>query len=89
VRGAGELLPRTIALFKTASLRDLGHSAPYLHTGQKDTLPDVVEFYRVTSAMMRAGTLRNGAPELANMFLAPDDENALAAFLNALNEDYE
>src|SRR6266496_3341476 len=39
------LLPRTIALFKTPSLRGLAFSGPYLHTGQKDTLEEVIEFY--------------------------------------------
>jgi cytochrome c peroxidase len=40
-----ELLPQTIAVFKTAGLRDLAQSTPYLHTGGKDTLDDVIRFY--------------------------------------------
>jgi cytochrome c peroxidase len=83
------LLPRTVALFKTPGLRDLGQSAPYLHTGQKDSLEDVVEFYRTISALARAGSLRNGAPELLGMALSAGDIDSLAAFLRALNEDYE
>jgi cytochrome c peroxidase len=83
------LLPRTIALFKTPTLRGLSHSHPYLHNGQKDTLEDVVRFYIRSSALMRAGKLRNGAPELADIRLRDDDVAAVAAFLRALNEDYE
>jgi cytochrome c peroxidase len=83
------LLPRTVALFKTPGLRDLGQSAPYLHTGQKDTLENVVEFYITASARAKGGQLRNGAPELIDMNLINDDVAPLAAFLRALNEDYD
>ena len=83
------LLHTTIARFKTAGLRDLSHGEPYIHTGQFDTLEDVIEFYRTTSGLQRARALRNGAPELAGIALAPADVSALAAFLRSLNEDYQ
>ena len=82
------LLPGTIARFKTAGLRDLSHSAPYLHTGQFDTLEDVIGLYRTSSDLERAGTLRNGAAELAGVALSPADIASLVAFLRSLNEDY-
>jgi cytochrome c peroxidase len=84
-----ELLPKAIALFKTPELRDLGHSAPYLHTGRKDLLEDVIGFYIAFSNLARAGQLRNGAPELQGMALTQEDIAPLSAFLRALNEDYE
>ena len=84
-----QLLPRTIALFKTPSLRGLAFSGPFLHNGSKDTLEDVVRFYIKTSALARAGKLRNAAPELLGIRLGDDDVEPLVAFLNALNEDYE
>lgn len=84
-----ELLPKTIALFKTPGLRDLGHSAPYLHTGQADTIEDVLQQYIRFSSLARAGGMRNGSPPLAGMALTQRDVAALAAFLRALNEDYE
>jgi cytochrome c peroxidase len=83
------LLERAIARFKTPGLRDLGHSGPYLHTGQADNLEQVVGLYGRFAALARAGTMRNPAPELAGIALVPDDVRALAAFLPALNEDYE
>jgi cytochrome c peroxidase len=83
------LLSRTIALFKTAGLRDLSHSAPYIHNGQFDTLEEVIELYRTTSSLQRAHALRNGADELAGIALAPDDLSSLVAFLRSLNEDYQ
>ena len=83
------LLSKSLALFKTAGLRDLSHSAPYLHNGQFDTLEDVIEFYRTSSGLQRARRLRNGAAELGGIALAPGDVSLLAAFLRSLNEDYQ
>jgi cytochrome c peroxidase len=82
------LLPQMLARFKTPGLRDLGHSAPYLHTGRMDTIEDVVKFYQRFSATARIGTVRNAAPELQNIALTDADIAPLAAFLRALNEDY-
>ena len=84
-----ELLPRTVALFKTPSLRGLAFSDPYLHTGRKDTIEEVLEFYIEMSRLARAGKLRNAAPELSGIFLKNEDLAPLAAFLRSLNEDYE
>jgi cytochrome c peroxidase len=83
------LLNRSIACFKTPSLRDLGHSAPYLHNGAKDTLEAVLDFYREFSAMARKGEVRNPDPKVANIFLATKDVAPVAAFLRSLNEDYD
>jgi cytochrome c peroxidase len=83
------LLPLTIARFKTPGLRDLGHSAPYLHTGRFDSLEKVILFYREAASAARDGVLRNPAPELRDIRLDPADVPSLAAFLRALNEDYE
>lgn len=82
------LLPKAIALFKTPGLRDLGHSAPYFRTGRQETIEAVVGFYTGISALLRAGWLRNGAPQLAGMALVTGDMAPLSAFLKALNEDY-
>lgn len=83
------LLPKSVALFKTPGLRDLGHSAPYMHNGQFDSLDDVIGFYRGASNQARAGTLRNGDPQIQQIALTANDVAPLVAFLQALNEDYE
>ncbi len=83
------LLPRTIALFKTPSLRGLAFSGPYLHNGSKDTLEEVIEFYMRMSRQARDGKVRNAASELSGILLKEEDIAPLAAFLQALNEDYE
>ena len=87
-----QLLDRAIARFKTPGLRDLSHSAPYMHNGQFNTLTDIITFYRDTSTLARAAVppmLRNGAPELRGIALQAGDASALVAFLMSLNEDYQ
>ena len=79
-------LPATIALFKTPTVRDLVSSEPYLHTGQMNTIEDVLEFYLNSSAEARAGTIRNADPQLSNVSLDASAVAPLAAFLRALNE---
>ncbi len=82
------LLDQSVAVFKTPGLRDLLHSGPYFHSGGIDTLDGVVAQYRQVGELQRAHALRNGAPELAGIALAPADLAPLAAFLRSLSEDY-
>jgi cytochrome c peroxidase len=82
------VLPRTVAHFKTPTLRDLGQSDPYLHSGSLKTIEDVLRFYIKASDLARRGRLRNGSPELSDVHIDVSDIAALAAFLKALNEDY-
>jgi cytochrome c peroxidase len=86
---AAELLPLAVARFKTAGLRDLGQSAPYFHNGSAGGLEDAVRHYARASADARGGTVRNGDGELARIAIREADVAALAAFLRALNEDYD
>lgn len=83
------LLPYTIATFKTPVLRDLGHSDPYMHTGQFTNLHETVAFYVTASALAKAGLLRNADMEITRINIANEDVESLVAFLKALNEDYD
>ena len=82
-------LASTIALFKTPDLRDLVDSAPYFHDGSRPQLGDVVSFYVKSSALAKAGLLRNAPAEFSQMSLSSDDVDALSAFLLSLTEDYD
>lgn len=82
------LLNAAIATFKTPGLRDLGHSGPYLHTGQKATIKDVVLFYQHDAEAARNGTLRNADPKIANIHIGDADVTPLTDFLRSLDEDY-
>ncbi len=83
-----EVLPNTLARFKTPTLRDLSQSDPYLHTGRMNALEDVIQFYEEFSAKARNGEVRNADPELSNISLDDSAVAPLAAFLRSLNEDY-
>ena len=89
------LLPYTMAAFKTPVLRDLGHSNPYMHNGQFNSLEEVILFYVTNSSllknssMMKSSQLLNADPELHSVNITGRDVIPLAAFLRALNEDYE
>ena len=77
-----------IGLFKTPNLRDLASSDPYLHTGRKSTLEEVIGFYQTFSGLARAGQVRNGAVQLSGISLDNAAVAPLAAFLRSLTEDY-
>ncbi|MBV8880138.1 MAG: hypothetical protein JO332_09260 [Planctomycetaceae bacterium] len=79
-------LPQTIARFKTPTVRDLGQTGPYFHTGRKDSLADVLRHYREIADLARANRVRNGDERLREIEVG--DPDALTAFLQALNEDY-
>lgn len=83
------MLSSSVGRFKTPGLRNLGHSAPYFHSGRADTLRDVIEHYAIISTLAQKALVRNADPELLQMSLTMKDADALAAFLNALNQDYD
>jgi hypothetical protein len=83
-----EVLPITLARFKTPTLRDLGQSDPYLHTGRMDSIEAVIRFYEIFSNKARFGQVRNADPELHNISLDNSSIAPLAAFLRSLDEDY-
>lgn len=86
---AATLLPLTIGMFKTPTLRDLGQSGPYLHSGAMAGIEDVLRFYQQASELARRGRLRNADPQISKIQFGPSNVLALAAFLKSLNEDYK
>ncbi|HZE97259.1 MAG TPA: hypothetical protein VE981_09540 [Planctomycetota bacterium] len=81
-------LEDTIALFKTATVRDLGQAGPYFHTGRKDGIDAVLRHYVRFPELARAGKVRNADPKLREITITGVDLDALQAFLRSLNEDY-
>jgi cytochrome c peroxidase len=78
--------------FRTASLRNLAYTAPYMHSGVFDSLRDVLEFYDDVSG--RRGRARNAhvsreqLDPLLRQLRDPDDRAGdLIAFLQALSDD--
>ncbi|MEI6355921.1 MAG: cytochrome c peroxidase [Verrucomicrobiota bacterium] len=80
--------------FRTPSLRNLRHTAPYMHDGRLRTLRDVLVFYddlaEAVSETSDGGVAAGHVPLdplLARLRLSPDDFPALEAFLDALSTD--
>lgn len=78
--------------FRTASLRNLAYTAPYMHSGVFRTLEEVVDFYDDVTG--RRGRDRNQYvtreqldPLVRQLRGVDRDEDALLAFLDALNDD--
>lgn len=74
--------PRDRGKFRTPSLRELVHTAPYMHNGRFATLEDVVAFYNVG-----AGVHENKSPALKPLGLTDAEQKALVAFLKSLSGD--
>jgi cytochrome c peroxidase len=78
--------------FRTASLRNLVYTAPYMHSGMLATLDDVLSFYNGVRGS-RTGTRNPNVspndldPLLFSLFLGGFDRRDLVAFLEALSDD--
>jgi cytochrome c peroxidase len=68
--------------FKTARLRSVGLTAPYMHTGGFTDLWDVVEFYNAGAGT--DGYVGHRDPAIRPLFLTDDEITDLVAFLTAL-----
>ena len=68
-----------IAAFKVPTLRNVSLMAPYMHSGQIATLPEVINHYNQAPLAVR------GHSEAAPLNLTPDDMKNLEAFLLTLN----
>lgn len=66
--------------FKTPSLRELVHTAPYMHNGAFETLDDVIEFF-----MKGGGDHPNKDPLLKPFTLTDEEFDQLREFLEALS----
>ena len=71
--------PRDWGAFKIPTLREIEHTAPYMHDGSLKSLEEVVEFYN------RGGIPnRNLDPNLRPLHLTGPEKQALVAFLKSL-----
>lgn len=68
--------------FKTPSLRNAADRGPYMHSGELETLSDVVDFYARLPGVAAVGHREETLVELT---LAPEDLDSLIAFLHALS----
>ena len=78
--------------FRTASLRNLAYTAPYMHTGVFSTLEDVLEFYDDVSDRRPRNANRNLRPGQFDPLLRElddvnDEGDSIIEFLRALNDE--
>lgn len=71
-------MPADRGRFATPSLREVAHTAPYMHNGMLATLEEVVEFYD-------RGGGRIARPELRRLGLTAAEQKSLVEFLRALS----
>jgi cytochrome c peroxidase len=71
---------RDWGVFKTPTLREVEHTAPYMHDGSLATLDDVVEFYDKGGIQNR-----NLDPNIKPLHLSGQEKKDLVAFLKALS----
>jgi len=72
--------PRDWGVFKTPTLREIEHTAPYMHDGRFKTLEEVVDFYDKGGIPNR-----NLDPTVKPLHLTAAEKSELVAFLKALS----
>ena len=74
--------PALLGQWRTKSLRQIAESAPYMRTGQLETLREVVEFYNDGGS--EAGFVGEKDEDIAELNLDEDEIDDLVAFLETL-----
>lgn len=72
--------PRDWGVFKIPTLRDVEHTAPYMHDGSLKTLEEVVDYYNKGGQPNK-----NLDPNIRKLNLTDEDKKDLVAFLKALS----
>lgn len=78
--------PETLHAFRTGSLRNIQHTAPYMHNGIFRTLEEVIQFYEDGGGAGRGLDVPNQTLDKAPFKLTVTEKKALLAFLGSLNE---
>jgi cytochrome c peroxidase len=73
----------TKAAFRTASLREVALTGPYMHSGQLATLAEVVAFYNAGGGTVAATTTKD--PLLVPLALSAQEQADLVEFLKTLS----
>ncbi len=76
------LLQKDVGMFKVPSLRNIAHTAPYMHDGSLATLEDVIEHYNSGGK-----NHINKSPIIKPLHLTAEEIEDLLAFLHALSDD--
>ncbi len=77
----------TMNAFRTGSLRNIMHSAPYMHNGVFKTMEEVIDFYDAGGGAGRGLQVPNQTLSSDSLHLTATDKLDLISFLTSLNED--
>ncbi len=83
--------PQDVGKHRTAPLRYIAYTAPYMHAGQFYTLEEVVDFYNEGGGENEftdnTHGLENKTPILKSLNLSDEEKEALVAFLEEISGD--
>ena len=82
INEAGE----TLNAFRTGSLRNIMHTAPYMHNGVFKTINQVIDFYNDGGGIGKKLTVPNQTLSADSLKLNETEKQQLIAFLLSLNE---
>jgi cytochrome c peroxidase len=78
--------PETLHAFRTGSLRNISHTAPYMHNGIFGTLDQVLQFYEDGGGAGRGLVVPNQTLDKSPLKLTDGEKKELLAFLGSLTE---
>lgn len=82
VNPAGE----TLHAFRTGSLRNILHTAPYMHNGVFKTINEVIDFYDAGGGAGKGLAVNNQTLSADSLRLSKQEKEYLIAFLRSLDE---
>jgi cytochrome c peroxidase len=77
----------TASAFRTGSIRNAGHTKPYMHNGVFKTLEQVLDFYDAGGGVGRGLVVKNQTLSSDSLRLSKAEKDALLAFMKSLNEN--
>jgi cytochrome c peroxidase len=88
-KGRYEMNPATETLhaFRTGTIRNATHTAPYMHNGVFTSLTQVIDFYNNGGGAGRKLVIANQTLSADPLQLTTEEKSNLIQFINSLNED--
>lgn len=81
-------VPEMHRAYKTSTLRNSAHTAPYMHNGVFQNLDQVIEFYNGGGGAGRGLVVDNQTLSADSLKLSVQDKKHLKKFLESLTEEY-
>ncbi len=74
-------------MFKTPTIRNIEHTAPYMHNGVYKTLAEVMDFYTKGGGAGLGFDVPHQTLPFDNLDLSKDEQQAIIAFMKTLNDN--